>query len=173
MEGTGPWFQMTQRERVTALYLEARDDVYRYLLTLGLGPGQAQDATQEVFLRLHQAVERGQAIDNMRAWVFRVAHNHGLTERSREDAFRPFDEAFEAALQAGDESPERRLLDRERLLRLHRAVATLSPQQRQCLFLRARGLRYQEIAGAIGVGVSTVGEFLRRATDRLKKAASE
>ena len=45
--GTGP------RDQVSRLFEEARDDVYRYLLTLGLHPPQAQEATQEVFLRLY------------------------------------------------------------------------------------------------------------------------
>jgi len=45
------------QDRVSRLFEEARDDVYRYLLTLGLYPPQAQEATQEVFLRLY-ATER-------------------------------------------------------------------------------------------------------------------
>ena len=51
----------------------------------------------------------------------------------------------------------------ERALRFHRAVQGLSEQQRHCLFLRLEGLRYPEIGSALGIGASTVGEFLRRA----------
>jgi RNA polymerase sigma-70 factor (ECF subfamily) len=65
------------------------------------------------------------------------------------------------------------LIEREKLLRMHRAVETLSPQQRQCLHLRAEGLRYREIADSIGVSVSTVSEFLERALVRLRKAVYE
>jgi RNA polymerase sigma-70 factor (ECF subfamily) len=64
-------------------------------------------------------------------------------------------------------------MERERLLRMHRAVKSLSPQQRQCLHLRAEGLRYREIADATGVTISTVAEFLRRAVARLKRAVYE
>jgi DNA-directed RNA polymerase specialized sigma24 family protein len=42
-----------------------------------------------------------------------------------------------------------------------------------CLYLRAEGLRYNEIAATIGVGASTVGEFLNRAVTRLRKAIDE
>ena len=62
------------------------------------------------------------------------------------------------------------LLDRERMLRLHRAVSLLSHQQRQCLQLRVEGFRYREIAEILGVGSSTVGEFLQRAIHKLRKA---
>jgi DNA-directed RNA polymerase specialized sigma24 family protein len=43
---------MTLQDQVAQLYLEGRDDVYRYLLSLGLYPPQAQEGAQEVFLRL-------------------------------------------------------------------------------------------------------------------------
>ena len=66
--------------QVTRLYEEAREDVYRYLLTLGLAPPQAQEAAQEVFLRLYADLQKGKRIDNLRGWVFRVAHNHGVTQ---------------------------------------------------------------------------------------------
>lgn len=161
-------------EQISQAFLDWRDDVYRYLLTLGLHTQQAQDATQEVFLRLYLALrKKEEPILNQRAWVFRVAHNLGLTLRTRESALRPFDPEREALLQDQALNPESGLMERERLQRMHRAVASLSPQQRHCLYLRADGLRYQEIADTLGVSVSTVSEFLKRAVTRLRKAVYE
>jgi RNA polymerase sigma-70 factor (ECF subfamily) len=54
--------------------------------------------------------------------------------------------------------------------RVQEAIADLSPQQQQVLQLRAAGLRYREIAETIGIGTSTVNEFMRRAVARLRKA---
>jgi RNA polymerase sigma-70 factor (ECF subfamily) len=65
---------------------------------------------------------------------------------------------------------EKQLLEDESRRRLKEALADLSPQQRQVLQLRAAGLRYREIAETIGIGVSTVNEFMRRAVTRLRKA---
>src|ERR1039457_4153729 len=87
--------RLTPEHVVAELFETARDDVYRYLLTLGLAPAQAQEATQEVFLRLYAAMRKGQNIENPRAWIFRVAHNHGLTLRGRERAVRPLDPELE------------------------------------------------------------------------------
>lgn len=162
------------RQQVSQAYLEWRDDVYRYLLTLGLYPPQAQEAAQEVFLRLYAALRKPhEPILNPRAWVFRVAHNLGLTIRARESHLRPFEPDLERALSDGDRGAESRLIERERMVLMRQAVETLSPQQRQCLELRAKGLRYQEIADTIGVSVSTVSEFLKRAVSRLRKAVYE
>ncbi len=146
-------------------YLESRDDVYYYLLRLGLPPGEAQETVQEVFLRLFKVLGEGQDIENPRAWAFRVAHNLGLNTRARERRMAP----LAVDLREDHRSPERELLESERQERMARAVAELSPQQRQCLHLRAEGLRYHEIAATLGVSVSTVNEFVRRAVRNLRK----
>ena len=80
--------------------METRDDVYRYLLSLGLHPPQAQEAAQEVFLRFYVTLKKGEDIQNPRGWIFRVAHNLGLKIRAKQNTFSP--------LRAGDriEAPQ-------------------------------------------------------------------
>jgi RNA polymerase sigma-70 factor, ECF subfamily len=160
------------QDQVARLFEETREDVYRYLLTLGLHPPGAQEAVQEVFLRLYVTLRKGEQIDNPRAWIFRVAHNHGLKVRARQSSEELFAPELETRLSTA-ETPEHALLERERMLRFHRAVAGLSEQQRRCLFLRMEGLRYPEIASTLGISASAVGEFLRRALVRLKKVRDE
>jgi len=163
----------TLQDEVAEFYVETREDVYRYLLTIGLHPPQAQEAAQEVFLRLYASLKKGEEILNPRAWVFRVAHNLGLKVRARQDAEAPYDPDLESRYMAGGENPESQLLRRERALRFHRTVENLSEQQRRCLLLRLDGLRYAEIGSILGISASAVGEFLRRAMVRLKKVAHE
>jgi len=159
--------------QVAQLFEDCREDVYRYLLTLGLYPARAQEATQEVFLRLYTCLKKGETIQNPRGWIFRVAHNHGLKVRERQATEETFDPALEAKLTSPTLNPERELLEQERMLRFHRAVEGLSEQQRRCLFLRMEGLRYPEIGTALGISASAVGEFLRRAVVRLRKVRDE
>ena len=157
------------QEQVAQLFMEARDDVYRYLLSLGLHPPQAQEGAQEVFLRLYATLKKGENILNPRAWIFRVAHNLGLKIRAGQNNQAPFDVDLESQIAGPGLDPEQSLLERERALRFHNAVQGLSEQQRRCLFLRLEGLRYPEIGSILGISASTVGEFLRRAIARLKK----
>jgi RNA polymerase sigma-70 factor (ECF subfamily) len=161
------------RDQVAQLFTEAREDVYRYLLTLGLHPPQAQEATQDVFLRLYTVLKKGEEIQNQRAWIFRVAHNHGLKVRQKQKDVPAFDPELEAIIADPGKSAEKQLIERERMLRLHKAIQGLSEQQRRCLFLRMEGLRYNEIGETLGIGAPTVGEFLRRALARLKKVIHE
>jgi RNA polymerase sigma-70 factor (ECF subfamily) len=170
MAAAGEQGRLTPEDAVTELFEAAREDVYRYLLTLGLAPAQAQEATQEVFLRLYTVMRKGQRIENPRAWIFRVAHNHGLTMRGQEHALHHLDQELEVRIPDAAAGPEQRLIEHERRRRLGQAVAALSPQQRQCLHLRTEGFRYREIAAILGISDSSVGEFLRRAIVRLRKA---
>jgi RNA polymerase sigma-70 factor, ECF subfamily len=160
---------MTLQDQVAQLFVEARDDVYRYLLSLGLHPPQAQEAAQEVFLRLYVTLKKGENIQNPRGWIFRVAHNLGLKIRAKQSNQAPFDAELELRLRSPELNPEQSLLEREQTMRFHQAVQGLSEQQRRCLFLRLEGLRYPEIGSALGISPSAVGEFLRRAIARLKK----
>lgn len=157
------------QDEVAQLFLEARDDVYRYLLSLGLYPPQAQEGAQEVFLRLYATLKKGEKIQNPRAWIFRVAHNHGLKIRSRQTSQAPFDTELETRIASSEMNPEQSALEREQTLRFHKAVQGLSEQQQRCLFLRLEGLRYPEIASALGISASAVSEFLRRAISKLKR----
>src|ERR1700693_6345324 len=107
------------QDQVAQLFLETRDDVYRYLLTLGLYPPQAQEVAQEVFLRLYATLRKGQEIQNPRAWIFRVAHNLGLKIRARQNSEEPFNPEVVIRVVTGTATPESELLERERMTRFH------------------------------------------------------
>ena len=160
---------VTLQDQVAQLFEDTRDDLYRYLLSLGLYPPQAQEATQEVFLRLYTTLKKGEEIQNPRGWIFRVAHNLGLKIRARQSSQAAFDPELESRLAGPALDPEHNLLEREQALRFHKAIERLSEQQRRCLLLRLEGLRYPEIGSVLGISSSAVGEFLRRAISRLKK----
>lgn len=157
---------------VEQIYRDSRGSVCAYLLYLGVSADRAQEVTQEVFLRLYQTMRKGTAIDNPRAWLFRVAHNLGLKIRSRERSFRVVEPDWERFVHPAS-SAENALIDQERNGRVAAALKDLSPQQRNCLYLRSEGLRYREIAEVMGIAQSTVNEFLRRAIARLAEAAHE
>ena len=157
---------------VETLYRENRRSIRAYLVYLGVSSDLAEELTQEAFLRLCQSLRQGSAIENSRAWLFRVEHNLGMEVRSEEKYFSSVAINWERQPAASD-SPESAVIDRERNQLISAALEDLSPQQRNCLYLRAKGLRYKEIAEVMGIGSSTVSEFLRRAIARLSEAVNE
>ncbi len=152
--------------------MDTRSAIGSYLLYLGVSSPEAQEVTQEVYLRLYQCRRRGQVIENLRGWLFRVAHNLGLQARTQARAFPSANPDWDRFAQTDTASAEKALIDRERRARVADALDTLSPQQRHCLYLRSEGLRYREIAQVIGISPSSVNEFLRRAISRLSEAAN-
>jgi RNA polymerase sigma-70 factor (ECF subfamily) len=159
---------MNVREQVERIYETERENIYLYLLNFGVPAGRAQELTQDTFLKLYLKMSQGDTIENPRAWLYRVAQNFAIRAHQRELEFDELDPNQSPAQPGPD--PEKLLIARERRSILSRAIGDLSPQQRNCLHLRARGLRYREIAGTIGISTSAVGEFLRRAVTRLKEA---
>src|SRR5580658_11117878 len=68
---------------VVALFDELRDPLLRYLSGFGLALPDGEEVLQEVFLALFQHLDRGKSRDNLRGWLFRVAHNLALKRRYR------------------------------------------------------------------------------------------
>lgn len=68
---------MDLEERVVRVYEALRTPVYQYLAAAFGDPVEAEDMTQETFLRLYAYWSSGRTIaDNcLRSWIFRVAHN--------------------------------------------------------------------------------------------------
>jgi RNA polymerase sigma-70 factor, ECF subfamily len=160
-------------EQVEQLFREARNDLYYYILSFGLAAHEAQEIVQDAFLRFYVALKRGDTVENPRAWLFRVAHNMALNAVKRRATRRWFASAWGRSGGQHAENPEEGLIRKQAESKMRRAFAGLSPQQRLCLQLRAEGLRYAEIAKALGVGSSTIGEYVSRAIRNLRKAVHE
>jgi len=159
-------------DRVAKVYEESRDEIFRYIVMLGIPRDTAQEICQEAFLRLYRALRAGQPIENLRAWAFTVARNQALTIRSTA-SFGVLDTEIEQKLAGNSPSPEQNLLEVEKFRRLDEAVLLLTAQQRQLFHLRTRGFRYREIAEIVGLSTSTVAEAVQRAVERLRKVLYE
>jgi RNA polymerase sigma-70 factor (ECF subfamily) len=168
-----PWalplsgFQTSDRE-ATTLFRELRKPLLRYLVCLGLSSDEAQDVVQDAFLSLHRHLTAGGSQENIRSWLFRVAHNEA---RNRQGSYhRRFSARLEdaGAERALDETtPERVLLEKEKFERLGIAIRTLARVERDCLLLRASGLRYREIGEVLEIATSTVADIVDRAVRKL------
>jgi RNA polymerase sigma-70 factor, ECF subfamily len=161
-------------QEVIQLFDELRNPLLRYLLALGLPAHEGEEVIQEVFLALFQHLQRGRSRQNLRGWVFRVAHNLGLKRRlarAREIASVASEQEILAAAQPDPaENPEEQLLSSQRLQRLQAVLRALPEQDQWCLSLRAEGLRYREIAEVLGMSLGAVAASLGRSLARFSRA---
>jgi RNA polymerase sigma-70 factor (ECF subfamily) len=152
---------------VTTLYRELRKPLLRYLVCLGLTSDEAQDVVQDAFLSLQRHLASDGTQENIRGWLFRVAHNQA---RNRQTSYhRRFSEPLdgEMDLLADDATPEQWVLEKEKFRHLAAAIRLLTESERECLLLRAGGLRYREIGEVLGIATSTVGDTVERAIKKL------
>ena len=159
-------------EEVVTLFDRFRNPLLRYLAGFGLAMADCEEVVQEVFLSLFQHLERGKSRDNLRGWLFRVAHNLALKRRYRTGR----DREARAPAGAGDQAidpqpgPEERLAGLQARERLMAVVDALSEQDRRCLFLRAEGLRYREIAAVLDMSLGAVSLSLSRSLARIARS---
>jgi RNA polymerase sigma-70 factor, ECF subfamily len=163
-------YEAEERRLVVELYDGLRPALNAYLCKRGLTRDCSEDIIQETFLRLMRHKLAPAFDDNLRSWIFRVAHNLSMdfhrSERRRTRS------SVAEALRAGRihhaPNPEQLVILTERWNQFRRAVAQLTPKQRHCLMLRAAGMRYSEISSVLGVSTQRVGELMQRIISRVE-----
>jgi RNA polymerase sigma-70 factor (ECF subfamily) len=158
---------------VMALFEQNRAPLLRYAISFGVPAPDAEEIVQEVFLSLFRHLQLGRSRRNLRGWIFRVTHN--LTLRQRRTNRRLLDTTENDAALADFQSdpapnPEESCAGAQRQRRLLAVVEALSHLDRSCLRLRAEGLRYREIAVALGISLGAVSMSMARSLARLIRA---
>lgn len=135
--------------------------VYRLVYRIVGEPQEAEDLTQEAFLRLYrQRFAEGEE-HNVRAWVYRVATNlaynaeRGRRRREVRQENVHWDAEPENPADAAMRTIERDLV--------RQALDSLPERQQQLLMLRHAGLSYREVAEALDIAPASVGTMLARA----------
>ena len=156
---------------VVELFTQFRGPLLRYVSALGMPLHDGEEIVQEVFIALFQHLRQGKPKTNLKGWVFRVAHNLALKQRTRngrrEKLHRPEDESMECL--AHEPNPEEHVAGAQRRERLLAIVETLPETDRCCLYLRAEGLRYRQIAEVLEISLGGVSLALGRALARLSQ----
>jgi RNA polymerase sigma-70 factor (ECF subfamily) len=158
---------------VVRLFDEHRNRLLRYVLSIGLTVHDGEEIVQEVFLALFRHLRMGRPRNNLRGWIFRVAHNLALKERQaghlRIDSAELNDAVANRHVDPAP-SPEQQLLFSRRQEHLFAAFRALSTREQYCLHLRAEGLRYREIADVLDMSLGAVSISLTRSLARLERA---
>ncbi len=155
------------------LFEHYRAPLLRYAVSFGVPVPDAEEIVQEVFLSLFRHLRLGRSRRNLRGWIFRVAHN--LTLKRRHANKRLLDAVDNdpgiAALRIDPSpNPEQFCSDGQRQQRLLAVVQSLPDMEQSCLRMRAEGLRYREIAKALGISLGSVSIFLTRSLAKLIRA---
>lgn len=159
------------------LFLQHYDRVYGLLFRLLGNRAEAEDVTQEVFLKLHDhAFGRRflsrQREHNLGAWLYRTATNAGYNAiRGRQRRWQR--NTLLVPDPQGSPGADKEVEQRERETAVRSVLAQLPERQTQLLLLRQMGFSYAECAEAIEVAPSSVGTLLARAAAAFKQVYEE
>ncbi len=134
-----------------------------------VGAREAEDVSQDAFLRAFHRFEQYRGDAPFRSWLLRITHNAALDHlaRKRPEPVDP-DTLDEAPAPSGTRLPAEQLEVRERIERIELKIATLSPAHRVVLVLRdVEGLSYDEIAAVTDSPLGSVKGRLHRARQEL------
>ncbi len=152
------------------LFYRHYDRVYGLLFRLLGNRVEAEDVTQELFLKLYRRPLSGKREHNLTSWLYRVAtnmaYNHIRSRNRRWGRNRWL--VPDASDERGD--PGLRMAREETRSAVRQALSDLPQRQAQLLILREMGFSYTELAEACDVKPGSVGTLLGRAAEAFRKA---
>ena len=154
------------------LFARYHGPIYRHILGLVGDPAQAEDLTQDTFLKAYKALP-GAREGAVVAWLYRIATNtaRDALRHRRRLTWLPFGPGDAERVPTCEGDPPTGLATREAV---RQALAWLTPTQRACLLLRARdGLSIDEIARALGLSTGNVKMTLYRAKERFRASYAD
>jgi RNA polymerase sigma-70 factor (ECF subfamily) len=160
-----------ERERTEELYREHGAAVATLCRSLLRDRGEAEDATQQVFLSAHRALLNGAVPREPLAWLLAVARNECYARfRGRSATPVPTGEAPDGATADASEH----VLRAGELAGMWDEVGRMPAAQREAFLLREiRGLSYGQVADALSLSRPSVRSLLLRARTRLRRRLAD
>ncbi|HEX3111069.1 MAG TPA: RNA polymerase sigma factor [Thermoanaerobaculia bacterium] len=146
--------------------------IYNFALRFLKNSEAAEDAMQEVFVKMIRHASQFQGDAKLSTWLFSITANWCRDFlRKADNKSKESDDVLVTLPAPLDQSPDRHLEQRENEVRIQRALKALTPEQREAILLsRYQGLSYAEIAQISGCSEGAVKTRVFRAMETLKKA---
>ncbi len=159
----------TVEQKIEAAVREHAQLVFRICYAVVRNHHDAEDATQEVFLRVWRNASRLEEIEDLRSWIARIAWNVSI-DRKRRPPEQQVDEYFEVPQKA---RAEQDAISGQMLVLLERAIEKLPRKEREALILASvEEMSMAEIAQVLGASEATVRGRVFRARRRLRERMS-
>jgi RNA polymerase sigma-70 factor, ECF subfamily len=147
---------------------EFADPVYNHALRMLANREDAEEATQDVFLRVHRSLDAFRGEARISTWIWRITVNICLNKRAAQK--RVFvDVHAEENLTDGNRSPLDETIALDRKAAIERAVRALAPREASVVTLYYNeGMNYAEIAEILSIPAGSVATALYRAKEKLR-----
>jgi RNA polymerase sigma-70 factor (ECF subfamily) len=155
------------RELIIQWYEQYSDHLFKYIVKMVKDVHQAEDITQETFIRAYKAINLRSEINNPKLWLYRIAHNLTVDYIRKQAPIKLIRDYF--VLQNNEPSTEEIIEIRENAKELYNALQNLKPSYREVIILRKiEGFSIRETANILNCSESKVKTKLFRALQALK-----
>lgn len=156
-----------------AIFTRYERRIYNFTYRMMGNIEDANDLTQETFLRAYRALDKTDQELNINAWLHRIASNACMDVLRRRKRFRwfPWEETrHDEPSHRFEDNPERTVVGNESQELVRRVLARMSPRNRQALILREyEGLSVNEIAEVLNASRSAVKSMLFRGREEFRE----
>jgi RNA polymerase sigma-70 factor (ECF subfamily) len=153
-------------DRLTDLYRRFGPLIFARCRRLLRDPALAEDATQEVFVRVYKNLERAPNDDEALAWMYRISTNYCLDLMRRKNV-RGEESEPDERLAADDAPSDARIEDRDLVLKL--LERTPEKLRAPALLYHVDGMEQEQIAKLLNVSRRTVINRLQEFAERARK----
>lgn len=161
--------KQTEREsKILEELMIHQEKVFLICLGFSRNPADAEDLTQEVYLKALRNIDSLTELPLVKFWLYRVTRNTCLdfTRKSKLRRHYPLEPEHE---QLDSQTPESQVMAQEKLRFLKEAIQRLPQKQREVFIMKEYGdLSYQEIAETLKIKAGTVMSRLNRARQTVK-----
>jgi len=152
------------------IYRRTSGFVYNVARRVTRNAEDADEVTQDVFLKVYRKLSGFNSLSRLRTWIYRITVNTAIDYKRRakkhEEKRADYDSAVNS-LSTGETARDA-AETREEMRSVAALLEKLNPDQRACLVLKeVEGLKYREIADILKISVNTVRTRLKRARQKL------
>ncbi|MEJ2011139.1 MAG: sigma-70 family RNA polymerase sigma factor [Anaerolineales bacterium] len=167
------WLQAARsrdRQVLAEIYDQLSPELFRYAYRLLGESNAAEDIVSEAFVRFLQALEAGGGPqDNLRAYLYRIAHNLAM-DTHRRDAPVEREDVVNLETMPASDNPAMQAEERISQAQARQLIWRLTPDQRQVILLKFfQGLGNDEVAAALDKPVGAVKALQHRALRSLRR----
>lgn len=153
--------------------------IYNLAYRMFNNEADAEDITQEVFLKIYRNIEKCEGKQSIKTWAYTITYNtcideirkrKGKNNISLDNNIEGDDNSYNFEIASNEPTPENTLISKEYFKEIENAVNKLSEVNKTLIYLRdIKGLSYNEISEIMSINIGTVKSKLNRARLALKK----
>ncbi|MCM0623639.1 RNA polymerase sigma factor [Lysinibacillus sp. OL1_EC] len=157
-------------DRISEIYYNYYSDVYRFLICFSGNKSDAEDMTQEVFIRILKNLPSLNKKSKIKTWIFSIAKHVAVDNYRKKKIISFLTDGVLTKLESADKGPSE-IMEQEEIKRIiHSAISNLKPNYRTVVILRGiNEFSIKETSEILQCSEAKVKVNYHRALKELKK----